>query len=93
MKLKNQLEYIDRLIDENIIDFSEYIDYKLSFRLIYFEIVEYTDIIIELNKERNSKKTYDEKKNLISQYIEVYEACKSKYSKLLENIKSNNLRN
>lgn len=91
MKLKNQLEYIDRLIDENIIDFSEYIDYKLSFRLIYFEIVEYTDIIIELNKERNSKKTYDEKKNLISQYIEVYEACKSKYSKLLENIKSNNL--
>lgn len=91
MKLKDKLIYIDKSINENIIDLSKYSYYEIPVRLVYFELEEYTKVILELNKERDSKITYDEKQDLINQYIVVYKSCKRKYNKLLRNIKNNNL--
>lgn len=92
MKLKDKLIYIDKSINENIIDLSKYSYYEIPVILMYFELEEYIKIILELNKERNSKITYDEKQDLINQYIVVYKSCKKKYNKLLINIKNNNLK-
>lgn len=91
MKLKDKLIHIDKSTNENLIDLSKYSYYEIPVILVYFELEEYTKIILELNKERNSKITYDEKKDLINQYIVVYKSCKKKYNKLLKNIKDNNL--
>ncbi|WP_434798278.1 hypothetical protein [Terrisporobacter vanillatitrophus] len=78
MKLKDKLIYIDKSINENIIDLSKYSYYEIPVILMYFELEEYIKIILELNKERNSKITYDEKQDLINQYIVVYKSCKKK---------------
>ncbi|WP_368250641.1 hypothetical protein [Intestinibacter bartlettii] len=91
MKLNDKLIYIDKSINENIIDLSKYSYYEIPAILMYFELEEYIKIILELNKERDSKITYDEKQDLINQYIVVYKSCKKKYNKLLRNIKDNNL--
>lgn len=91
LELEIKLREIEESINEYIIDLGDnYL--SVPARLAYFELDEYSKVIIELNKERYSMKSYDEKKYLKSKYQQVYKASKKMYSKLLKNIKNKTLK-
>lgn len=92
LNLDVKIKKIEKLINENVIEFhnSNYLD--MPIQLAGFELHDYTKLIVELNKARYSCKSYIEKKSFINKYKRVYLSSKKMYNRLLRNLNNGSLR-
>ncbi|WP_048823081.1 hypothetical protein [Bacillus sp. B-jedd] len=92
MEISKELKNLETSIDEHIIDFSDSDIFHMPIKLAFYELQQYHFLIIALNKERFSCKTFNEKKEFIDKYKSIYFSQRKKYKRILKNLKKRELK-
>lgn len=92
MDIESKLRTLDKSIDEYNIDVYDSDILSIPIRLAYYEISEYSNIIVELNRLRTDCSSYVEKEQFIKKYKKVYLSQRKKYQRLLKNLNNGTAR-
>lgn len=86
MDLDIRLKDVEASVDEYNIDLYDSNYINIPMKLAYFELVEYKQLILELNRERYACQTYEEKELFVQKYKKIYLSLKKKYNRILKNL-------
>lgn len=86
MILDNKLKKLEDSIDTHVIDVSKYDYSEVPVVLAFYELEGYLKLIIELNRERNACKSYEEKELFLNKYKKVYLSERLMYRRILKNL-------
>ncbi|WP_217492702.1 hypothetical protein, partial [Paenibacillus nuruki] len=92
MDLNNRLKLIEDSTNYYIIDFSNKDFRRLSFVFYHYEIVEYKNLIIELNRERYACDTYEAKELFIDKYRQIYLSSRKTYRRILKQFREDRVK-
>lgn len=88
MDLDRKLIELESSINECDIDLRDAKDSYIIIRLSFYELNGYSDIISELNRERFSCKSLDEKRFYVEKYKKVYLSERKMYRRILRNLEN-----
>jgi hypothetical protein len=92
MDIDDRLKKLEESIDEHNIDLYDPDFLSIPIRLASFKLNGYSNLVVELNKERYDCETYIEKASYIDRYKKVYLSNRGKYKCLLQNLSNGTLK-
>jgi hypothetical protein len=87
MDINNRLKLIEDSTDYYVIDVSDEDNLMVPIKLSFYEIVEYSELVRDLNRARYACDTYEEKELFVEKYIKIYLSSRKVYTRILRNLR------
>ncbi|MBU5252563.1 hypothetical protein KQI46_11705 [Lysinibacillus capsici] len=86
MDINQELKIIESLFDFSSIKIKTENVYFFPMELTYFELSQFSDLIIKLNKERFECQSFEDKSDCLEKYKKIYLSQRKTYNRLLKNL-------